>query len=153
MELANPLSTNANKVTIGGGTFSSHPVTMAAGIATLDVLHSKQSKYDKLNSLGDYLQLQLNDIFKEYNKNMIATNYGSLIFINCIKMNPWDKEIPTIEIMNSIDKKEQAFLQLSLLNRKMHGNHGIGSLSFLHTKEVVDQVLSSVTDIVQKNVE
>ena len=151
MELANPTSTKPNKVTIGGGTFSGHPVTMIAGIATLELLHSKQSQYDSLNDLGDYLQSKLNAIFKEYNRNKIATNYGSLIFIICNKGNPWEKEIPTIEIMNSVDKKEQAFLQLFLLNRNMHGNHGIGSLSFLHTKMIVDQVISSVTDIVQQS--
>ncbi len=148
MELANPSTNKPNKVVIGGGTYSCHPVTMNAGIATLNVLASKKEEYDRLNELGDYFRSQLNEIFSGQNQKILTSNYGSLLFINCLKGNPWEMEIPVIEIMNSIDKKEQAFLQLALLNRQIYGNHGIGSLSFLHTKQTIDMTINIVNEIV-----
>lgn len=148
MELANPSSNKSNKVTIGGGTYSSHPVTMSAGVATLDVLASKKDDYEKLNNLGDYFRQQLNEIFKAQSQKIIASNYGSLLFINWLNGNPWEKEIPSIEIMNSIDKTNQSFLQLALLNRKIYGNHGIGALSFLHTKQTIDKAIETVNEVV-----
>ena len=151
MDLADPSSTKANKATIGGGTFSNHPVTIAAGIATLNVLHSKRDDFDKLNSLGNYFRDRLNSIFSDANNNIIATNFGSLIFVNCLTKSPWNETIPDIEILHTIDKKEQAFLQLSLLNRNIFGNHGIGALSFLHTKKVVDEASNTINEIVNSH--
>ncbi len=153
MELANPTSDKANKVTIGGGTFSSHPMTLVAGNATIDLLESKKEDYKRLNELGGYLKNQLNTIFRENNFPSITTSYGSLIFINTLKTNPWEKEIPDITISNMIDKKAQATMQLALLNRTIHGNHGIGALSFLHTKKDLDFVIENVNDIVLKSKE
>lgn len=151
MDLANPSTDKPNKITIGGGTFSSHPITMTAGIVTLELLEGKKDKYGDLNKSGDHLQKELNKLFQEYNKNYIATNFGSLLFINCLKRNPWKGEpIDNLEIMNTIDNKGQALLQLYLLNRNIYGYHGLGSLSFMHTKNDSDYVLSSVQDILEE---
>lgn len=145
MDLANPSTNRLNKITIGGGTFSGHPITMSAGLATLNLLEAKKDAYADLNKLGDYLQEQLNRIFQESNKNYISTNYGSLIFISALKKNPWENgSINKLEIMNTIDPKEQALLQLFLLNRNIYGYHGLGSLSFSHTKQDADYVISVI---------
>lgn len=153
MELANPSLEKPNKVTIGGGTFSSHPITLVAGNATIDILHAKRESYNNLNKQGDYLKVKLNSIFEANHTKLIATSYGSLVFINSLKINPWEKEIPEITIANMIDKKAQATMQLALLNRNIHGNHGIGALSFLHTKKDLDFVIESVIEIVLQNKE
>ena len=56
MKLANPVE-NRDKERlcyIGGGTFSSNPLTMTAGYATLDYIgKNRRTFYDKINKLGD----------------------------------------------------------------------------------------------------
>jgi glutamate-1-semialdehyde 2,1-aminomutase len=148
MNLADPSNIKNNKVTIGGGTFSTHAISMVAGMSTLSELNKKKDEFEKLNHFGDFFQKELNSIFRENNKNCISTNFGSLIFINCLNTNPWEKDIPFYEIINNIDKKEQSLLQLSLLNRNIYGYHGIGSLSFLHSKNILQQAITTIEEIV-----
>ena len=148
MKLADPLVDRSDKITIGGGTFSSHAISMTAGIVTLDLLDQKKDHYTNLNSLGDYLREQLNNIFKEKNQNYITTNYGSLIFISALNKNPWEgNEISKLNVMNHINKKEQAFLQLYLLNRNVFGYHGLGSLGFLHTRKEINNIINIMKEL------
>ena len=153
MDLANPSKEMPKKITIGGGTFSSHAITMTAGVTTLELLEQKKDSYEKLNTLGDYVRIELNKLFRDYKQNYITTNYGSLIFINCLKRNPWEGEqINNLEIMNTIDSKEQANLQLYFLNRKIYGYHGLGSLSFLHSKNDLDYIITTMKKLLENKV-
>ena len=121
---------------------------MTAGITTLDLLEEKKDQFTKLNGLGDSLREQLNNLFESTNKNYIASNYGSLIFISALQKNPWKgEEIAKLDIMNNIDQKEQANLQLYLLNRNIYGYHGLGSLSFLHTKKDTEFIISIMNNL------
>ena len=148
MDRANPSIDQPHMVTIGGGTFSSHPITMTAGIATLDALKERKDDYQHLNRLGDYLKEKLNAVFEENNEKYLSTNFGSLIFINCLKKNPWEESIPITSMKSILDKREQTLLQLSLLNRKIYGNHGIGALSFQHKKKDLDSLIETLNAII-----
>jgi len=60
----------------GGGTFNAHPVTMAAGLATLDVL--KPNVYDSLNNFGERVRAMLSKSAEEAHVSNYVTGIGSL---------------------------------------------------------------------------
>ena len=81
MKLANPVE-NRDKERlcyIGGGTFSSNPLTMTAGYATLDYIgKNRRTFYDKINKLGDIARNGLTKLFSEYGLKTQVTGIGSL---------------------------------------------------------------------------
>jgi glutamate-1-semialdehyde 2,1-aminomutase len=62
------------------GTFSAHPVTMAAGLATLKQLTPEA--YAHINGLGDRLRAGLNDLFARERVAAQAVGTGSLFSIH-----------------------------------------------------------------------
>ncbi len=64
--------------TFQGGTFAANPLTMAAGIATLDVLKN-EPVYEHINSLGTLLNSQLNAIFAKKRLGYFSDYAGSLV--------------------------------------------------------------------------
>src|SRR5919198_3694237 len=67
MSLADPVSRSDKEArcAIGGGTFSANPVTMTAGLATLNFLKNNKSIYGKIDKLGDMARKGLSKIFAE----------------------------------------------------------------------------------------
>jgi len=62
------------------GTFNGHPITMAAGIASLKEL--TPPVYDKINSLGNSLRRGINDIFSDLKIRAQAIGLGSMLYIH-----------------------------------------------------------------------
>lgn len=61
------------------GTFSAHPLTMAAGLAMLRELTPEA--YDHLNGLGDRLSGGLNEMFERNGIDAVALNTGSVFSV------------------------------------------------------------------------
>ncbi|MHA2295864.1 MAG: aspartate aminotransferase family protein [Candidatus Hodarchaeales archaeon] len=143
IEQANPLS--EKRVWIGGGTFSGYPLTMAAGLKTLELLKKSSQEYQRINQEGTKLLNELNRFFTDEKFPIIATGYKSVVMLHVL--NEWVEE-PTIkDIIELTDRKREALLQLALLNRNIVGLHGIGALSMAHTKQHVEQVQQVVKEI------
>jgi len=143
LEMANPL--RKDRVWIGGGTFSANPLSMISGLTTLDLLKKSQANYERINSEGENLLKTLNRLFSDEQLKLLATGKGSMITIHCLKDY---LENPTpLEIVNNTNKKREALLQLALLNRKITGMHGIGSISFAHKREHFDYLESVFEEI------
>ena len=49
-----------NQVLIGGGTFSGYPLSMAAGLKTLELLKNSDNDYQRINNEGTHLRKKLN---------------------------------------------------------------------------------------------
>ncbi len=141
IEQANPEL--PNRVWIGGGTFSGHPLAMTAGLKTLEILSNSSSQYQRINKMGSTLLNELNTYFIEEKLNLITTGYKSMIFLHVLLKLVEDPS-PN-DIVELTDKKREALTHLALLNRNIIGQHGLGVLSFAHSEEQIQ--------IVQKNIE
>jgi glutamate-1-semialdehyde 2,1-aminomutase len=58
------------------GTFSGHPVTLAAGLATLRIL--KEEGYRRANGLGDLLRRMLTDLLEELDLRLMVQGIGTM---------------------------------------------------------------------------
>jgi len=68
---------------VGGGTFSTNPISMVAGYSTLSELkNSKNTIYSKINLLGEFARKELEKIFGD---KVIITGKGSLFMTHFAK--------------------------------------------------------------------
>ena len=149
IERSSPLS--ENQILIGGGTFSGYPLSMAAGMKTLEILRRSEREYERIDKLGTNLKSSLNKFFQESKSSIVATGYKSIVMLHALSKYI---ENPTMrEIIENSDKLREAVLHLSLFNRNILGLHGLGSLSMMHTQketqkiqEVLEEIANSITD-------
>ncbi len=138
IEQANPL--RKDRVWIGGGTFSSFPLSMLAGFKTLELLKQSSQEYKRINGYGEKILNELNSFFQDEELRFVVTGYKSLLAVHVL--NKYHDSPTPYEIIEFTDKKAEAMLNLGLLNRNITSMHGIGSLGFVHEKKHVDNLIS-----------
>jgi glutamate-1-semialdehyde 2,1-aminomutase len=124
---------------VGGGTFSSHPLSMVSGIATLETLHSLKGEYSSLNQRGNRFRDHLNDTFETENHHILATGVGSIVFLHWLKKALADSPITPSKIGEAFDPSRQDLLQAALFEQGIFGYHGLGGLSFAHTDKDIQK--------------
>jgi len=134
-----------NQVLIGGGTFSGYPLSMVAGLKTLEILKNSRQDYNRINQEGDSLLNNLNRFFKEIKSQLIAIGHKSMVMIHAL--SKWIEQPSMRDIFLFKDKKREALLQLALFNRKISGLHGLGSISMAHTHENILRIQEVVEEI------
>jgi glutamate-1-semialdehyde 2,1-aminomutase len=80
LDLFSPLNDTALS---HSGTFYGNPITMAAGVATMEEL--TVSKIDRINKLGEKLRIHFNNVFEEVGIIAQVTGMGSVAQIHFIK--------------------------------------------------------------------
>lgn len=79
LALADPSRKAANSVSIGGGTFSENPLSMAAGLATVRYLRKNaKSVYPKLDRVGKETRVGIDKAFADAGVEAHTTGAGSL---------------------------------------------------------------------------
>ena len=134
-----------NQVLIGGGTFSGYPLSMIAGLKTLEILNESQQGYMRINQEGERLLTNLNQFFTENKLPIIAKGHKSMIILHAL--SKWIEKPSLREIIEFKDKKREALLQLSLFNRNISGLHGLGSISMAHASEHIEKIREVVEEI------
>ncbi|MFX1367292.1 MAG: aspartate aminotransferase family protein, partial [Promethearchaeota archaeon] len=129
---------------VGGGTFSSHPLSMVAGIATLKELRRRSDQYNSLSETGDRFRQKLNDAFDGLGTTILATGYGSVVFISCLNKRLTDP-LTGSKLGDAFEHKTQDIFQALLMEDGVFGYHGLGALSFVHEKEDLEKTLDSAT--------
>ncbi len=135
---------------VGGGTFSSHPLTMVAGLAVLEQLRAKKDEFSRLNKMGDVFRERLNDMLEEKKVSLIGTGYGSINFISCLTNLPPDDITTPGQISKLFDHKQQDIFQGLLMQECIFGYHGLGALSFAHTDDDIEKTLMGISRAVNK---
>lgn len=136
------------KILIGGGTFSSHPFTVAAGLAVLRYLKDfREEVYPLLERKGEEVRKGLQEVFKQEGVNATVTGIASLFQVHF----PFGRD----EILNSphsinertdIEKREVEF-RIRMLNHGVHVMHGGGSLSVAHTDEDIERIIQAAKEV------
>ena len=141
-------------VWIGGGTFSGNPVSMVAGIATIDVLEKNKTEfYESLNNNGDKITKELQELLDKYDAPAIATNVGSMICIHWFREKISDIRTGT-EVKLNLDNDKVNKFQLLMFNRNVLIRSGFGYLSVKHTKDDFEKTINALEDsikIITKN--
>ena len=134
---------------VGGGTFSSHPLTMAAGLAVLERLRTKKDEYDRLNKMGDSFRERLNEMLQDMKAPLIGTGYGSINFVSHLN-SVLDKPLRTPGQLGALfDHEKQDRFQGFLMQEGVIGYHGLGALSFTHSDEDIEKTLVGISNAVK----
>ena len=155
LSLSNPIDKN-NKdsiCSIGGGTFSSNPVTMTAGLNTLKFLqNNKEIVYSKINELGAYTRKELQRIFDENNIDVKITGIGSLFNIHFL--NDDVREINNANDVALADKEKLWKYHFALIsNYKIFFlPFKMGAISYQHSKFDIDKLLNSTKSIIESKI-
>jgi glutamate-1-semialdehyde 2,1-aminomutase len=134
---------------VGGGTFSSHPLTMAAGLAVLEQLRGKGEEYKRLNAMGDSFRKRLNEMLQEMNAPLLGTGFGSINFISHLKLVPKEPIKTPGRLGGLFNWNKQDIFQGFLMQEGIFGYHGLGALSFTHTNEDIEKTLLGISHAIE----
>jgi glutamate-1-semialdehyde 2,1-aminomutase len=135
---------------VGGGTFSSHPLTMVAGLAVLRRLMEHRRQYHRLNRMGDDFRTRLNEQLSEMNAPLVGTGYGSINFVSYLKSRLDGLPKTPRQLGALFDHKMQDIFQGHLMQEGVFGYHGLGALSFTHTEKDTERTLWAIVAAIDK---
>ena len=124
------------RILIGGGTFSAHPLTAAAGLAMLRYLKDhRKTIYPLLESKGEKIRKQLQEVLDREGLNAVVTGTGSLFQTHF----PFEKGVKldspqSIHRLTDLEKREIEF-RIRMLAKGIHVMHGGGCLTTAHSDE------------------
>ncbi len=129
-----------------GGTFNGNPITMVAGIATLEQLTPES--YTQLNELGEELRKGLSDLFQKYNYEGCVTGEASFFKVHFTREEVWDYR----SAMKAVNKTEQQKIFFHLLNRGIFLESKIrGCLSVPMGRPEIHALLDAFEDYMKKH--
>lgn len=139
------------KILIGGGTFSAHPLTAAAGLAMLNYLKDHRGEvYPILESKGEKIRKGVQEALHREGLDAVVTGIGSLFQTHF----PFQKG----EVLNSphsihrftdIEKREIEF-RIRMLTKGIHVMHGGGCLSIAHSNEDIEKIIKATREVAKE---
>ncbi|MGI0037539.1 MAG: aspartate aminotransferase family protein [Nitrososphaera sp.] len=151
MSLADPVSRTSKEArcAIGGGTFSANPLTMTAGLATLNFLRKNPAVYSKINKLGNAVREGLVKIFAEEDLSCEVTGTGSIFMPHFDKTSVHDANDVATSNKSALNKYHLALM----------AEHGIfflpgkmGAISFSHDNSDVKRLLAATEEICRSGI-
>ncbi len=154
MQVANPVE-NKNKERIcyiGGGTFSSNPLTMTAGYATLNYIgKNRKTIYNEINKLGDMARNGLTRLFSDYGLRTQVTGIGSVFHTHFLS-----DEVNEIKSANDAalcDNQALTRYHFSLMAK--HGifflPHKMGAISVVHSERDIRNLMNATEKILESD--
>lgn len=148
MSLADPVSIKEKEArcAIGGGTFSANPVTMTAGLATLNFLKKNRGVYAKIDRLGGMARKGLSRIFADAKVPCQVTGLGSIFLPH------FGKEM----VQDAADVATSDRRLLTKYHLALMADHGIfflpgkmGAFSYSHDEGDVKRLLAATEEIAE----
>jgi glutamate-1-semialdehyde 2,1-aminomutase len=127
-----------------GGTFNANPVTMAAGVATLNVLTPES--YARLDALGERLRGGISRLFANTRRKGQVTGIGSLLWLH------WTTETLT-DYRSTRPKDPEAALRvfIGLINEGiLLTQRGLGACSLAMSDEDVDRFVNALARVLAR---
>jgi glutamate-1-semialdehyde 2,1-aminomutase len=148
MSLADPIvrTDKETRCAIGGGTFSANPVTMMAGLRTLDFLkRNKRQVYSKIDRLGAMARKGLAKLFADSKIRCSVTGEGSLFLTH------FDRTA----VLNATEVAKSNTDLLRRYHLALMGNHGIfflpakmAAISFAHEEGDIEKLLDATENVI-----
>jgi len=142
------------RILIGGGTFSSHPFTAAAGLAMLGYLKDyAEEVYPLLEAKGKKAREGVQESFRREGLDAIVTGIGSLFQTHF----PFQKGVTlhsphAINTFTDIEKREVEF-RIRMLTKGVHVMHGGGGLSIAHSDEDIEKIIGAAGEVAREMAE
>lgn len=139
------------RILIGGGTFSAHPLTAAAGLAMLRYLKDRHKEvYPVLESKGEKVRKGVQKVLDQEGLNAVVTGIGSLFQTHF----PFEKGVTldsphSIHRLTDIDKREIEF-RVRMLTKGVHVMHGGGALSMAHSDEDIKKIINAARKVARE---
>ena len=139
------------KILIGGGTFSAHPLTAAAGLAMLSYLKDHRQKvYPLLESKGKKVRKGMQEAFDREGVNAVVTGIGSLFQTHFPFQKGESLNSPhSIHRFTDIEKREIEF-RVRMLTKGIHVMHGGGSLTLAHSDEDIEKIIKATREVAKE---
>jgi len=139
------------KILIGGGTFSAHPLTAAAGLAMLNYLKDHHQKvYPILESKGKKVRKGMQEAFHREGVNAVVTGIGSLFQTHFPFQKGESLNSPhSIHRFTDIEKREIEF-RVRMLSKGIHVMHGGGSLTLAHSDEDIEKIIKATREVAKE---
>ena len=149
--------TNVNKwerILIGGGTFSSNPLTATAGLAMLRYLKEHEKEvYPLLEAKGKKMREGVQESLRREGVNGVVTGIGSLFQTHFPSQKSVTLDSPhAIHQLTNIEKREVEF-RVRMLTKGVHVMHGGGSLSIAHSDDDIDKIINAVREVAKEMAE
>lgn len=152
MELTDPRgdAREGRKVSIGGGTFSSNPLTMAAGLTTVRYLEEHRKVYGSLARFGGEIRKRVPAVFTDRGVDVVCTGVESLFQVHF----PLEEGVvinSARDVFQLTDprRREEEF-KLGLVNEGVYTMHGGGGLSVAHDEEDVRHLLRATESVAEE---
>jgi glutamate-1-semialdehyde 2,1-aminomutase len=155
MQVANPVE-NRNKERlcyIGGGTFSSNPLTMTAGYATLNYIgKNHKTIYKKIDKLGDMARKGLTKLFSDYGMKVQLSGVGSVFLTHFLSNDV--SEIKSASDVALCDNQALTRYHFSLMAK--YGifflPHKMGAISVVHNEKDIQNLMNATEKILESDV-
>jgi glutamate-1-semialdehyde 2,1-aminomutase len=155
MKVANPVE-NKNKQQlcyIGGGTFSSNPLTMTAGYATLDYISkNRQIIYDKINKLGDAARIGLRKLFSDYGLKAQVTGIGSLFLTHFLSNKINDITNANDVALSDIETLTKYHFSLMTKYGIFFLPHKMGAISIVHDVKDIQSLIKATQKVIESDI-
>jgi glutamate-1-semialdehyde 2,1-aminomutase len=139
------------RILIGGGTFSAHPLTAAAGLAMLRHLKAHYKKiYPLLESKGEKARKGLQKALDQEGLNAVVTGIGSLFQTHF----PFERGVTlnspqSIHRLTDLERREIEF-RVRMLAKGVHVMHGGGCLSIAHSDKDIDKIIKAAQKVAKE---
>ncbi len=140
MQLSDPKRSKGERCSIGGGTFSANPISMAAGLATLEYLSRNNFVYDKINKLGEEARKGIDKVMNENNVMVKTTGMGSLFLTHFLTDKVSD--VKNARDVANCDIELQKAYHFALMAKYgiFFMPHKLGAISFEHDSNDIEQL-------------
>jgi glutamate-1-semialdehyde 2,1-aminomutase len=149
MELSDPTGKKkSDRCSIGGGTFSANPMTMAAGLATLTYLmEGERSVYEKIDRLGEHARMSIDKVMNENGVRTQTTGMGSLFLTHFLTDGV--REIRNARDAADCSAELQTAYHFALIAK--YGifflPHKLGAFSVEHQEEDVEKLVTASGEV------
>jgi len=139
----------SQRILIGGGTFSSHPLTVAAGLAMLGYLQDHAEEvYPQLEKKGAKVRNGLQEVFQQEGVEAAVTGIGSLFQTHFLLQ----KRTAALDSPHAIGRftdteKREIEFRIRMLTKGVHVMHGGGALSIMHTDEDIQKIIDAGREV------
>lgn len=139
------------RILIGGGTFSAHPLTAAAGMAMLRYLKEHRKEvYPLLESKGEKVRKGIQKAFDQEGLNAVVTGIASLFQIHFPFATGVTLNSPhSIHRLTDIEKREIEF-RIRMLTKGVHVMHGGGCLTITHSDEDIEKIIKACRKVARE---
>ena len=139
------------RILIGGGTFSSNPLTTAAGLAMLHYLKDHAEEvYSLLEAKGKKVREGAQESFRREGMNAIVTGFSSLFQTHFPFQQGVTLDSPhKIQQLTDIEKREVEF-RIRMLTKGVHVMHGGGALSITHSDDDIEKIIRATGEVAKE---